>query len=332
MYSQQWSPTPSTTAIAPEFRTAKRSPARPVDIKFAARRAVEQRVADDGVVLRYEGGAYGGHHADASAAQPFAHIVVRLALQAEVDAADQEGTEALTCGTFEADVERVFGQSLRPVPTGNRAREHRAHRAVGVGDGIVEEQLAPALDGGFGLLEDAAVQDLADGVRRGAGVAQGVCRRLLGLVGQTAEVKERGFGSLRCLRLLHLDEVGTPDDVVQLREAHLGKRFPYLFGKEVEEVDEVVGPSVEALPQLLVLSGDAYRQVFRWHLRIITHPSTMRADVAKPYSSAPSRAMRMMSRPVFSCPSVWRRTCPRRLFITSVCCVSDSPNSGETPA
>src|SRR5439155_993158 len=29
MYSQPWSPTPSTTALAPELRTAKRSPARP---------------------------------------------------------------------------------------------------------------------------------------------------------------------------------------------------------------------------------------------------------------------------------------------------------------
>ena len=29
MYSQPWSPTPSTTAFAPELRTAKRSPARP---------------------------------------------------------------------------------------------------------------------------------------------------------------------------------------------------------------------------------------------------------------------------------------------------------------
>src|SRR5216683_7058351 len=29
MYSQPWLPTPSTTAIAPEFRTANRSPARP---------------------------------------------------------------------------------------------------------------------------------------------------------------------------------------------------------------------------------------------------------------------------------------------------------------
>ena len=29
MYSQPWRPTPSTTAVAPELRTAKRSPARP---------------------------------------------------------------------------------------------------------------------------------------------------------------------------------------------------------------------------------------------------------------------------------------------------------------
>ena len=30
MYSQPWSPSPSTTAVAPELRTAKRSPARPL--------------------------------------------------------------------------------------------------------------------------------------------------------------------------------------------------------------------------------------------------------------------------------------------------------------
>ena len=29
MYSQPWSPTPSTTAVAPELRTQKRSPATP---------------------------------------------------------------------------------------------------------------------------------------------------------------------------------------------------------------------------------------------------------------------------------------------------------------
>lgn len=29
MYSSAWSPTPSTTAVAPEFRTKKRSPTMP---------------------------------------------------------------------------------------------------------------------------------------------------------------------------------------------------------------------------------------------------------------------------------------------------------------
>ena len=73
-------------------------------------------------------------------------------------------------------------------------------------------------------------------------------------------------------------------------------------------------------------------QVFWWHLRIITHPSTIRAEVAKPYSSAPINAIMIMSRPVFNWPSACRTTCPRRPFRTKVCCVSLSPSSGEMPA
>ena len=73
-------------------------------------------------------------------------------------------------------------------------------------------------------------------------------------------------------------------------------------------------------------------QVFRLHLRIITHPSTMSVAVPNPNSSAPSNAVRMMSRPVFSCPSTCSLTPPRSPLRTSVCCVSDSPISGEMPA
>ena len=46
MYSQPWSPAPSTTATAPEFRTAKRSPARARAVELAARRAVEAGVPE----------------------------------------------------------------------------------------------------------------------------------------------------------------------------------------------------------------------------------------------------------------------------------------------
>ena len=73
-------------------------------------------------------------------------------------------------------------------------------------------------------------------------------------------------------------------------------------------------------------------QVLVWHLRIMTHPSTINAVVPKPNSSAPSKAMLIMSRPVFNCPSTCSFTCPRSPFNTKVCCVSLSPISGEIPA
>ena len=52
MYSQAWSPTPSTTALAPLLRTANRSPARPRKIGLAAGRPVEGHVAHDHVLAR----------------------------------------------------------------------------------------------------------------------------------------------------------------------------------------------------------------------------------------------------------------------------------------
>ena len=73
-------------------------------------------------------------------------------------------------------------------------------------------------------------------------------------------------------------------------------------------------------------------QVFMWHLRIITQPKTIRALVANPNSSAPSKAWIIISWPVLSCPSTCNFTCPLRLFITKVCCVSDNPNSEGNPA
>ncbi len=73
-------------------------------------------------------------------------------------------------------------------------------------------------------------------------------------------------------------------------------------------------------------------QVFCEHLRIITQPKVISAEVPKPNSSAPSSAMRMTSRPVFSWPSTCRRASERSPLRTSVCCVSAMPISGEMPA
>ena len=68
------------------------------------------------------------------------------------------------------------------------------------------------------------------------------------------------------------------------------------------------------------------------HLRIITHPNTMRGRVPKENSSAPSIAIRITSRPLFNCPSTCTLTCLRRPLRVRVCWVSLRPISGETPA
>ena len=73
-------------------------------------------------------------------------------------------------------------------------------------------------------------------------------------------------------------------------------------------------------------------QVSRWQTRIMMQPDTTSGAVAKPNSSAPSRAAITTSRPVFSCPSVCTTMRSRRPLSSSVCCVSARPSSQGPPA
>ena len=73
-------------------------------------------------------------------------------------------------------------------------------------------------------------------------------------------------------------------------------------------------------------------QVSRWQTRIMMQPDTTSGAVAKPNSSAPSRAAITTSRPVLSCPSVCTTIRSRRLLRSSVCWVSASPSSHGPPA
>ena len=73
-------------------------------------------------------------------------------------------------------------------------------------------------------------------------------------------------------------------------------------------------------------------QVLRWHLRIMMQPIATSGVVAKPNSSAPSRAAITTSRPVCSFPSVCTRMRLRRSLSSSTCCVSASPSSHGMPA
>ena len=73
-------------------------------------------------------------------------------------------------------------------------------------------------------------------------------------------------------------------------------------------------------------------QVLRWQTRIMMQPVAISAEVAKPNSSAPSRAPTTTSRPVFIWPSAWRVTRLRRSLSTITCWVSARPISQGMPA
>ena len=122
MYSHAWSPAPSTTAVAPELRTAKRSPALPRHVELAARRAVQRRVADQDrarlvVRLRDDG--------DAAAAHALADAVVRLADELELHTCGEEGAEALAGRAVEACTHAAG----RSVPTRSGGRSPSPSRA-----------------------------------------------------------------------------------------------------------------------------------------------------------------------------------------------------------
>ena len=73
-------------------------------------------------------------------------------------------------------------------------------------------------------------------------------------------------------------------------------------------------------------------QVSRWQTRIMMQPDTTSGAVAKPNSSAPSRAAITTSRPVFIWPSTCTTMRSRRPLSSSVCWVSARPSSHGAPA
>ncbi len=133
MYSQPWSPQPSTTATAPELRTAKRSPATPW--KYAS-----PAIAPYSTVLPTMMFSVGSRlhrrlaHDDAAAGQALADIVVGIAGQLQRHAARQERAEAAAGVAAQADRDRVFRQPGMAVALRHLARQHRADGAVHVAD------------------------------------------------------------------------------------------------------------------------------------------------------------------------------------------------------
>jgi hypothetical protein len=115
MYSQPWSPVPSTTAEAPELRTQKRSPATPRKKTSPSVAPYKHGVADDDVLARNATEGSGRTDDDAPAGKSLAHVVVGFAGEVERDAARQEGAEALPGGAGQLDGDAVVGRPSAPL-------------------------------------------------------------------------------------------------------------------------------------------------------------------------------------------------------------------------
>ena len=192
MYSRPWSPTPSTTAVAPELRTQKRSPTRPRRNISPRRRAVADDVAGDDVLLGHQRRARGGPHDDPAAGQALADVVVGVALEAQRDAGRQERAEALAGGAGEREVDGAVVEALR-VGLGDLVAEHRADGAVDVADGEPGGHRGAVVDRVAGRGDELVVEVLLELVVLGDGVVRARAVGAVHLGQDRAEVEAGGL-------------------------------------------------------------------------------------------------------------------------------------------
>ena len=112
MYSQPWSPTPFDDRHGAAVADGEPLAGQAVDEHLAAGGAVEERVADDHVLLGIEGRAGRGLHDDPPAGEPLAQVVVGVAHQPQRDAAGEKRAEALAGRAAEGEFDRAVGQAV----------------------------------------------------------------------------------------------------------------------------------------------------------------------------------------------------------------------------
>src|SRR5262245_35019024 len=214
MYSQPWSPTPSTTAVAPLLRTQNRSPAsprrktsggevfhrrgaavahaeplarEPAQEDLAPGGAVQRDVADDDVLLRCECGGPWGIADDAPAGETLAEVVVGVALDLGRDAGGHPGAEALARRTGELEMDRVVGKTVG-VATGDLRGQHRADGSVDVADRQLELDALTPLERRRTAGDELVVERLREAVVLRLDAADRDVRIDVGLVEDLREV------------------------------------------------------------------------------------------------------------------------------------------------
>ena len=333
MYSQPWSPTPSTTAEAPLLRTAKRSPAMPAEVRLAAGGAVEHRVADQDRLLGHEGRpARSGRPRSARRRGPCPRSrSPRPPASSDIPAAAKAPK---LCPAEPVKWRRMVssGSPALPVAARHLPGEHRPHGAVGARDGRSRPHRArpsPAPARRCGSAGGRATRSspwscastLPQRHRRPAPPGGGGC-------GERSSVRPFQWSFARARSRSErpiISSIGA--------EAELRHPLADLLGDEEEVVDHVLRLPAELRAEHRVLRGDPHGAGVQ--VALPHHDAPLRRPAARWRSRTPRRPAARRSPRRDRCAS-GRRVCsltrPRRSLSTSVCCVSASPISQGIPA
>ena len=202
-----------------------------------------------------------GRDHDPAAAHRLPDVVVRLPLERELDAGDEEGTEALSGGTLEAGSDAA-GRRRRPHRVCDRPGETRSDGAIGVRDREPEIDEARLVDRGTtGGVEDRAqpVSLVRHGLPDVARVA------VAGTLQERSQVERVGTGVAGASLP---QEVDAADRVVERSQTQRGEELTDLLGHEAEVRLDHLGRAAVLRAQLRPLARDADRarvQVARAH-------------------------------------------------------------------
>src|SRR5579875_602707 len=218
MYSQPWSPTPSTTAVAPELRTA-----RMVDNQPPAR-------------------------------ESFADVIVGIAFKRQRDALGQERAKALSGASGEMNADRVVGQSGRAVASRDFAAQHGANGAMDIANWQAERHGSAVFESLLRHFDDFAVKRILQSMVLLDQIAPPDVAGHRRIVQDCGEIDAFGLPVIHVLPLNQA--IDAADHLVHGAEAKLRHNAPQVFRHEEEIVDHVLRLARELLTQIRILRGN----------------------------------------------------------------------------
>lgn len=185
-----------------------------------------------------------------------ADVVVAVADEVERHALRKERAEALAGRALQLDVHRVVGQAVVAVLLRDHARQHCADRPVHVAHRLDERHMLAVLDRGLRLLDQHVVERALEAVILHVHVTRRDVLALFRLIEHTREVEALRLPVLDALA--GVEQVGTADQVVELRDAELRHDLAHFLGDE-EVVHDVLRLALELRTQHRILRRDADR-------------------------------------------------------------------------